>query len=169
MFSPSPARHDHSQGVTRECSWGTLQSIWKGWQDLMKPSQMTMEQTLKMDECCMLACFLRPGVISCDLAAALLANHHCRGCAYVCFIKFYVLCLFFPYYVVFTIVQLIFEFGFCITNMFLQCDVCGSLNFCWYIPKVAPVTGFTHEVIHCWGLLRKVWPFLLASTCFEHP
>ena len=49
----------------------------------------------------------------------------------------------------------------------LQCDVCGSLNFCWYIPKVAPVTGFTHEVIHCWGLLRKVRPFLQACTCLS--
>ena len=108
--------------------------------------------TLKMDECCMLACFLRPGVISCDLAAALLADHPCTGCAYVCFFS----------YVVFTIVQLILYY-----LHVLQCDVWGSLNICWYIPKVAPVTGFTHEVIHCWGLLRKVRPFLLAYTCLS--
>ena len=69
--------------------------------------------TLKMDECCMLACFLRPGVISCDLAAALLADHPCTGCAYVCF------CF---HIVVFTIVQLILEFGFCIKT-YMFCSV----------------------------------------------
>lgn len=105
----------------------------------------------------MLACFLRPGVISCDLAAALLADHPCTGCAYVCF---FFIC----------------SFHNCSNDSWiwilyylhvLHCDVCGSLNFCWYIPKVAPVTGFTREVIHCWGLLHKVRPFLQACTCLS--